>query len=303
MGLAPPAPRALPATVDELVADYLAGADFAALTRATRDRYALWLAHFAAVFGAMAPSAVTPPMVEHWLGAAPGRSAAAGWLGVVGVLWRHARLLGLAGEAPSRGVRRPSLPPRDRYVSDDELVLFLSFAGPRLRAYVQLKLSTGLRRGQLWRLKWAHWDAARGELSVAAAKAGFATRYVGPGVADAVAAVRAAFGGGSPADAMIRRLRGGHYAAAKHVLRCDWDRARAQYLAAGGVPFVEHDLRAKVATDTDDVRRAQMLLGHTTPQMTEAVYRRMGRRVASATPAVRMRIGPDGAMSCPPPRW
>ena len=298
MGLAAPAPLPAPATVDELVADYLAGEDFGRLTRATRARYGLWLAHFAAVFGHMAPGEVTTPMVEHWTAAAPGRAAAAGWLGVVGALWRHGRRRGLAGESPGRGARRPSLPPRDRYVTDDELALFAAGAGPRLRAYLGLKLATGLRRGQIRLLRWANWDAARGELSVAAAKAGYATRYTGRGVVDAVAAVRAVFGAGAPADPMVPRRRGGFYAESKHLLRADWDRARAAYLAAGGAPFREHDLRAKVATDTDDLLRAQMLLGHTTPRMTENVYRRMGRRVASAEPAVRMRIdGGDGGES------
>ena len=39
------------------------------------------------------------------------------------------------------------------------------------------------------------------------------------------------------------------------------------------VRFTEHDLRAKVASDTD-VIHAQNLLGHSTPAMTEKTYRR-----------------------------
>ena len=37
--------------------------------------------------------------------------------------------------------------------------------------------------------------------------------------------------------------------------------------------FTEHDLRAKVASDTDG-EHARRLLGHATSEMTEKVYRR-----------------------------
>lgn len=43
--------------------------------------------------------------------------------------------------------------PRDRYVEDWELKEFLSICSPFIKAYVKLKLATGLRQGDLLRLK------------------------------------------------------------------------------------------------------------------------------------------------------
>ena len=39
--------------------------------------------------------------------------------------------------------------------------------------------------------------------------------------------------------------------------------------------FTEHDLRAKVASDTS-IEHAQKLLGHSSPEITNRVYRRKG---------------------------
>lgn len=53
-------------------------------------------------------------------------------------------------------------------------------------------------------------------------------------------------------------------------LRGGFDRARAK----AGVSFQFRDLRAKAATDTEDLHHAQKLLGHTTRAMTEHYTRK-----------------------------
>lgn len=282
VGLCEPTPRPALVTVDEVVADYLAGDSFAHLSVGARRKNARNCAFFAAVFGGWPMRDLDAPSVAHWLRGAPGRSARRDWKGTVGVLWRHAVAVGAAaGESPAKAVPWPDNPPRTRYVTDEELRHFAAGAEPRLRAYLALKLCTGLRRGQLWGLCWANWDADRGVLAVAAAKSGFATRYTGAAVVEAVRAVRGVFGGGAGAVRVFRKRNGAPFAEPKHMLRVEWDRARRLFLASGGVNFHEHDLRAKVATDVSDLRRAQMLLGHTSQRMTEHVYRRMGREVES----------------------
>ena len=62
-----------------------------------------------------------------------------------------------------------------------------------------------------------------------------------------------------------------------------WDsmfkRAMTRYVKAGGKRFTDHDIRAKAASDTT-LQQAQDMLDHTTPNITERVYRR-GKRVIS----------------------
>lgn len=279
LGLAPPAPAPRIRLVDEVVASYLVSAEFGALTPHTRRKNARNCAMLCAVYGRMRLADLSAPSVAHWLTAAPTATVRRDWRAIVSVVWRHGVRCGAAaGDAPA--VPWPEAnPPRSRYVTDDELARFLRPANDRLRAYVALKLATGLRRGQLWRLSWADWDEPRGVLLAAASKGGYATRYTGPSVRGAVRAVRGAFGAGAGGMAMICRLKGGRFADPKHMCRVEWDRARAAWLRSGGAPFTEHDLRAKVATDAADVTRAQQLLGHTSPRVTEAVYRRLGRTV------------------------
>ena len=43
--------------------------------------------------------------------------------------------------------------------------------------------------------------------------------------------------------------------------------------------FTEHDLRAKVASD-NDINRAQQLLGHSSPEITNRIYRRKAELIA-----------------------
>jgi integrase len=55
-----------------------------------------------------------------------------------------------------RLVEKNRVTPRERYVSDDELLTALEVAGPILKAYITLKYITGLRRGDLLRLRMAN---------------------------------------------------------------------------------------------------------------------------------------------------
>ena len=281
IGLDAPAQRPALETVDQVVADYLASEHFGALSVGARRKNARYAAKLCAVFGARRLADLSAPDVEHWLTGAPGPATRRGWYGIVAVVWRHGRRAGAVdADAPTKALAWPAGgAPRTRYVNDGELQAFSRLAENRLRAYLALKVATGLRRGQIWGLNWSAWNADAGELSAPAAKAGYATRYVGEGVAAAVAAVAGAFGRGAPADAMICTRKGGRYRHAGHMVRVEWDRARAAWIAAGGEPFREHDLRAKVATDAADVQRAMLLLGHTSARVTESVYRRMGRVV------------------------
>jgi integrase len=53
-----------------------------------------------------------------------------------------------------------------------------------------------------------------------------------------------------------------------------WQRAMKKWVAAGHERFWENDIRAKSASDTEDLLEAQQRLGHETPRTTQRHYRR-----------------------------
>jgi hypothetical protein len=56
------------------------------------------------------------------------------------------------------------------------------------------------------------------------------------------------------------------------------------YKAAGGDPFPENDLRAKVASDSDSLAEASGRLGHQDQKTTQRHYRRKPSEVTVLTP-------------------
>lgn len=58
-----------------------------------------------------------------------------------------------------------------------------------------------------------------------------------------------------------------------------WQYAMAKHVEAGGERFTEHDLRAKVGSDSEDLAQAQARLGHMDAKTTCRVYRTKPTRV------------------------
>ena len=56
--------------------------------------------------------------------------------------------------------------------------------------------------------------------------------------------------------------------------RSAWRRAMAKHMAAGYNRFRENDIRAKAASDGEDLQRAQELLVHENATTTQRYYRR-----------------------------
>ena len=65
--------------------------------------------------------------------------------------------------------------------------------------------------------------------------------------------------------------------------RCVWQYAMTKYLESGGERFTEHDLRAKVASDSEDLATAQGRLQHQSASTTNKVYRRAPVKVTVLT--------------------
>lgn len=172
--------------------------------------------------------------------------------------------------------------PRTRYVEDVELNAFLEKCGNDfIRAYVDLKMLTGLRQGQLLSLRREWWDSK--QLIVPPAKGGRATAYADNPQGELANAIQALAGVHGPnavrsTEFIVTTRRGKPYTT--DGFRAIWSRAMKKYLdATGNERFTENDLRAKVATDAESLLHAQERLGHTSSKTTLTHYTRKARPV------------------------
>ncbi len=181
-------------------------------------------------------------------------------------------------------VQKYAIKRRERYVEDWELAEALQVAPPMLRAYVILKLLTGLRRGDLLRLRPT--DLRDDGIHVVTHKTG--TRLIiewSPALREAVdAALQARPKHIAPWLFCTHRgqpyVKEDSFAPAFNSL---WQRFMARALKQTQLEerFQEKDLRKKVGSDID-LDHARTLLGHTTAETTRRHYRLRGERVKPA---------------------
>jgi integrase len=183
--------------------------------------------------------------------------------------------------------------PRDRYVEDWEIIESLSLEPRRkrgslhaVRAYIKIKLLTGLRRADLLRLRVT--DLQDDGIHVTPQKTANSTGKKliiewTDALRQAVDEVKAA----RPVDIapwLFCTKRGGCYVKDNgEASSWDsmWQRFMDRVLAETEVKerFTEHDLRAKCASDAQSLEHAQQLLAHATSATTKRIYRRRPERV------------------------
>lgn len=249
----------------------------------TQDSNQISIRKLKAVFGAMPIEAVKPKHVYQYrdIRGKQGQTAANRDIEVLSHAFTKAIEWGLCENHPIKGkVRKFSTPPRRRYVEDWEVQETLKVASPFITAYIKLKLLTGLRRGDLLSLKMS--DFENDGIHIEPRKTAQTTgkRIIIEWTDDLKSAIE---------DVMKLRKKilsiwlfhtntGQPYIKENgnaNGFDSIWQRFMAKTLRETGleVRFTEHDLRAKVASDTDVVH-AQSLLGHSTLTMTEKTYRR-----------------------------
>lgn len=246
------------------------------LKPATQRQYRDALQRLRRVFGAMLPQSLKPAHVYQFMDRRP-RVAGNRERAVLSTVLSYAVRWGVLDSNPVREVRRNTEAARDRAVALDEVQAFLSHANPMLRAYVALKLSTGLRQGQLLALRLSDWDGTT--LRASATKGGRATAYKGDGLVEAVGAVLALRRGRALRGLTLFATRAGQQYTSDGF-RAIWQRAMTKHVGHGGERFTEHDLRALVATRATSAEHARDLLGHQTSQITQRVYQRGAREVS-----------------------
>lgn len=266
----------VPRAISDAIGIYQASERYLGLAPKTRTDYDRALKEIRTVFGHMRPQDLLPSDVYQWMAGHPGPTAnryRAVLLNVMRACVEH----GALKHNPVREVSQRREQARDRYVDDSEVDAFLACSTPLLKAYVALKLLTGLRQAQLLELQVSHWDAHTGCLRVPGKKRGRAAIYSGEGLAEAVATAMAVRGGKITSLYLFCTRRGRPYTG--DGFRSLWSYAMAKHMAAGGVHFTEHDLRAKVASDSEDLDVAQARLQHQSRTTTNRVYRRAPAKV------------------------
>lgn len=179
--------------------------------------------------------------------------------------------------------------PRDRVPSADELHAFTtstytSFHRPDLkdskseelpicpkwlRAYIALKMVTGLRKGQMLGINLTkHWDSKTETLTPPPSKGSKLTKYRGGALASII---RDILDGRLPVGPLFLNNRDTPVTVSG--LNSAWRRAMHLYVEQGGEHFREHDIRKYTASEAATLEHAQKLLGHQSPKITAQVYR------------------------------
>lgn len=175
----------------------------------------------------------------------------------------------------NKQVTKFSLKPRDRYVTDNELNSALQFASTFIRQYVTLKLLLGVRKGEILKIKLS--DITDEGIFISRTKGGRDSIY------EWTPALRAAINAIRSEQKKINGMylfstrEGRPYIDENGETRgfnSVWQRFMKKVVDSGIERFTEHDLRAKVASDTMDLDRAQELLGHTNSRTTNKTYMR-----------------------------
>lgn len=175
---------------------------------------------------------------------------------------------GLIPRNPLLGLQyRNAEPPRNRYVTDEELAAAMALATPMLRALMWLGYLTALRRGDLLRLTRANVTDAGLLVGEQKTRKRALVEWTDElrHVVDAALAA-------SP-DARL-------FPVTAWAIDSAWTRLQVRIEAAGGERFLMRDLRAKHATDFEATGGdATAQLGHSDRAVTARHYLRAPRRV------------------------
>ena len=206
--------------------------------------------------------------------------------------WRHvmskAVEWGLIETNLLKGMKLPKPKPRTRYVTDEELNLFMNeYATKRIKAHLQFKLETGMDKQDILLVQLS--DLKGDGVHTCRHKVEGRERVYQwtPELKNAVEALRSAYKGKVSSTYLCHTREGKPYFPIKEGRVLDenghpygkpsgwnsqWQRCMKKWKADGHVGFHEHDVRKKVASDTS-LENAQELLDHSSPEITERVYR------------------------------
>jgi len=226
-----------------------------------------------AALGHIQPDRLTAQMIYQYLDARGKNSQtqANRELALLSHMFTKAIRWGVVDRNPCKGVERFKEKPRDRYIQDWEYLAFRKFAGPLIGAYMDFKLLTGLRKGDILRLRLDHLkdDGIHAHISKTDQNVIFEWTDA---LRQAVTNIRK----------IKRPVTGLTLFCTRHGkpytvsgFSSIWQRKMKEALAKQIIKerFTDHDIRAKAGSDAD-ADQASKLLAHLDSQTTERHYRR-----------------------------
>jgi integrase len=173
---------------------------------------------------------------------------------------------------PCLKVVRNESHPRTRYVTDAEFQAVLAIAPPSVQMAMDLALLTGQRQSDVVQLEWI--NVYPTYIDVTQGKTG---KHLGIRITPAISEVLVRARRRTPMFPrwfVIRTRTGEPYT--PEGFRALWQRVMADALKRGAIAsrFTFHDLRAKCASDKDNLSDASALLGHSDQGLTRRIYKR-----------------------------
>ena len=235
----------------------------------TRKDYLDAITHLRPVFGSQWPEDLEPKHVYQYLRERGAPVRANREVAVLSNVMQQAIEMGLINANPCRQVRRNKETPRTREVTQKEVNDFRPHCPGWLQAYIDLKLLTGLRQGDMLRL--GLFNIREDGLFADTSKSGGKKRLLfgwTDALRNAVEAARTLRR--RPSDPRLFPISASGLASA-------WTRAMIKY---GGQKFAEMDLRSKVADDAVELGLdATTMLTHSSDQVTRRHYNRRVKKV------------------------
>jgi integrase len=235
---------------------------------ATQKQYLGQLETLKEVFGAARLHQIKPFHLRGHLDKRKAKICANREIKLFSALFNWARELGITDAPnPAAGVHRNPEQAREIYVTDEQFMALWRASPPELQDALDLARLTGQRPADV--LKMRRTDIEDGHLWVRQNKTGTRMGIAIEGrlkevVERCLTRARAATGPNLVQTNEGQRLT-------RTMYRDRFDAARL----ASGQTWQFRDLRAKAATDLDDVKAAQQLLGHRSETTTAKIYRRL----------------------------
>jgi len=224
-------------------------------------------------FGKMRPEHIKPKHVYAYMDArgTKAKTRANREKSLLSSIFSYLIRWGVVEDNPCKNVKGFQEKARNRYVEDWEYEAVLSLASPVLRAAMEIAATTGMRQGDILKLKYN--DLTENGVPVTQNKTGKKQIFEWtPALKEAIQSAKQHPRHADSLIYIIANERGQQYTS--EGFKCNWQRLMNKALETGVINerFTFHDLRAKAGSDAED--NAQKLLGHASATTTKRVYER-----------------------------
>ena len=245
----------------------------------TQQDYLSSIAMLRPVFGEMWPEDVEPKHIYSYMQLREAPVRANRDVAVLSNVMNQAVKMGLVNANPCKQVRRNEEKARTREVLDSEVTAFLPFCPEWMQAYIKLKLLTGLRQGDILKIRMN--DLREHGLFAETGKRGKKLLFAWTDDLRAATDIFKIFRRKVTSLYLINSARSGNRLSSSGF-QTAWQRAMTEAIKEKALieSFTENDLRAKVATEAIGIgQNATAMLGHSSDAVTKRHYQRGTQKV------------------------